>query len=157
MSKFTDQLKLYLKQDISDLSTLRILLDQEKESLKVRDNNLIEKLSQQKSQLVQQIESRSKLKARLIASSGMGTRPGEVESSLNTLNDDELMCLWKESRHKLVDCKEQNSVNGTIISRSLQRTNRLMMIVRGQNKTQNLYGDQGKEQNYGGSKRIGSA
>ena len=157
MSKFTDQLKLFLKQDISDLSSLKTLLGQEKDSLKVRDNDQIQTLSQQKSELVQQIESRSKLKARLIASSGMGIRPGEVESSLNTLNDAELMRLWKESRKKLVDCKEQNSVNGNIISRSLQRTNRLMMIVRGQNKAQNLYGNQGKEQNYGGSKRIGSA
>jgi len=157
MSQFTDQLKTLLKQDISDLNSLKALLYNEKLSLKIRDNTQIQQLSEQKAQLVQQIESRSKSKARLISSSGMGIRPGEVEISLNTLNDDELMTLWKESRRKLVDCKEQNTVNGSIISRSLQRTNRLMMIVRGQNKAQNLYGNQGKEQNYGGSKRIGSA
>jgi len=31
------------------------------------------------------------------------------------------------------------------------------MIVRGQNNSQNLYGQQGKEHNYTGSQRIGQA
>ena len=106
---------------------------------------------------VQQLESRAKVKARLIAKSGLGIKPGEVETKLHTLNDADLVNLWQTSRDKMQQCKDTNLINGNIISRSLQRTNKLMMIIRGQNKAQNLYGQQGKEQNYGSSHRIGQA
>jgi len=157
MSQFTEQLKELLKKDIVDLEALKSLLDKEKRTLTTRDTSEIKRLSEFKSATVQQLESRAKLKAKLIAASGLGIRPGEVEKKLSTLDDSELMTLWRDSRKKLNLCKDGNLVNGNIISRSIQRTNKLMMIVRGQNKTQNLYGQQGKEQNYSGTHRIGKA
>jgi len=157
MSEFTVQLKALLKQDIVDLDALKSLLEQEKRTLTTRNTTQIKKIAEHKSMTVQQLESRAKLKAKLIAASGLGMRPGEVEKTLSTLNDAELMTLWHESRNKLTNCKDSNLVNGNVISRSIQRTNKLMMIVRGQNKSQNLYGQQGKEQNYAGSHRIGKA
>lgn len=157
MSEFTEQLKNLLRQDIVDLDCLRKLLEQEKSTLSTRNVDQIKLLSTNKSQTVQQLESRAKLKAKLIAKSGLGIKPGHVEEKLHTLNDADLVNLWQTSRSKMQECKDINYVNGSIISRSLQRTNKLMMIVRGQNKKQNLYGQQGKEHSYGTSQRIGQA
>jgi len=157
MLQFIEQLKNLLKQDIVELNTLSKLLETEKETLKTRNSDQIEAISKSKSQIVHNLESRAKLKAKLIAKSGLGIRPGEVESKLTTLNDNELIELWQSSRNKMTLCKDLNYINGNIITRTLQRTNKLMMIVRGQNNKQNLYGQKGKEHSYAGSHRIGQA
>jgi len=154
---FKQQLKVLLKKEIIDLEALASLLYEEKETLKTRNSKQIELIAQNKSLQVEQLESRAKIKAKLMAESGLDIKPGEVEQKLNTLHDEELMGLWQSSRSKLNECKENNLVNGNILTHSLQRTNKLMMIVRGQNKSQKLYGQQGKEQSYAGSHRIGKA
>lgn len=157
MSTFTEQLKNLLRQDIVDLDSLRKLLEQEKLTLTTRNTEQIKLISNNKTQTVKQLESRAKIKAQLIAKSGLGIKPGQVEEKLQTLDDADLVNLWQTSRSKMQACKDMNYVNGSIINRSLQRTNKLMMIVRGQNKKQNLYGQQGKEHSYGSSQRIGQA
>jgi len=157
MSQFIEQLKQHLSQDLSDLDKLTELLRSEKELLKTRDHEAIQRTAKHKSELVGQIEQRSKTKAKLIASSGLGIKPGHVEASLSKLGDSELIELWKASRSKMELCKERNQVNGSIISRSLQRTNKLMSIIRGQNRNENLYSQQGKEQSLSGRHSIGKA
>jgi flagellar biosynthesis/type III secretory pathway chaperone len=157
MNQFTEELKHLLKQDIVDLESLGSLLEQEKITLTTRNTDKINQLAKVKSQTINQLEQRAKMKARLLAQSGLEVRPGQVESKLLTLNDTELMSLWQDSRSKLASCQQLNAVNGSIIAQSRQRVNKLMMIIRGQNKTQHLYGQQGKAQVYNSSQRIGEA
>ena len=157
MNQFIEELKKLLKQDIVDLIALNSLLEQEKITLTTRNTQKINKLAEHKSQTVSQLESRAKLKAKLIANSGLGIRPGQVEKKLSELHDEELMSLWKDSRSKLSDCQQQNTVNGNIISQSCQRVTKLMGIIRGQGKSPNLYGQQGKSHSFNSSHRIGKA
>ena len=157
MSQFTEQLKGLLKQDIADLASLGNLLELEKQTLKTRDSTRIDTLSKSKLEAIQKLESRAKLKATLLASSGLGISPGQVQTTLATLNDDELMDLWKSSTEQLAHCKDMNEINGNIIARSLQRTNRLMSIVRGQHKAPNLYSQKGRQESYSGSHKLGQA
>lgn len=157
MSMFQSQLKSTLKQDIQDLNSLSDLLKQEKELLKTRESKSIEALANKKSQIIKQIETRAKAKAKLFASSGLGIRPGKIESALQAMNDPELMSLWIASREKLTLCKEQNLVNGAIITRSKQRVGRLMDIIRGKHKAPNIYGQKGKEQSFSDNHRIAKA
>jgi len=157
MSQFIEQLKQLLKQDTVELNNLNKLLETEKETLKTRNSQKIQAIANSKQQIIQSLETRAKLKAKLIAKSGLGIRPGEVETTLKTLNDEELINLWQSSREKLSACKDKNHINGSIITRTLSRTNKLMSIVRGQNNSQKLYGQQGKERSYSGSQIIGQA
>lgn len=157
MNHFTDELKDLLKQDIIDLSSLKSLLEQEKITLTTRNTQKINQLAEHKSKTVAKLETRAKLKAKLMSGSGLGIRPGQVEEKLSTLNDQELMTLWQTSRDQLTECQEQNAVNGSIISQSRQRVTKLMTIIRGQNKTPNLYGQQGKTQSFSSSHSIGKA
>ena len=157
MNQFTADLKKLLKQDIIDLEALKSLLEQAKHTLTTRNTDKINQLAKEKSHTVSQLEQRAKMKAKLLANSGLEVRPGQVEAKLRTLQDTELMNLWQNSREKLAHYQHKNAVTGSIISQSTQRVNKLMRIIRGQNKTQHLYGQQGKAQAYNSSHRIGEA
>ncbi len=154
---FSVKLKNLLLQDLKDLETLKNLLEGEQEAITKRDTTTIQRVTQDKASIVATLESRTKVKAKLIASSGLGIKPGQVEIGLKRLNDSELMTLWRKTKDYSNDCQHLNAVNGNVIARSLQRTNKLMQIIRGQTQTNHLYGQQGKEQSYGGTHRIGQA
>ena len=151
------ELKHLLEQDIKDLDSLEQVLTSEKIALQERDTPEIESTSKNKASLIQQIEARAKQKAKLLATSGLKIKPGQVTPALVSLGDTQLLNLWKESVVKLKQCKEHNEINGTIISHSLSRTSKLMSIVRGQSNKPNLYGQQGKTQSYSNTQVLGKA
>lgn len=157
LEEFKDQLANTLKRDLEDLSNLQELLSAEKHHLIAREHQAIDQITQQKDALIKQIESRAKAKAKMLASSGLGIKPGEVTQSLAQLNSPALSELWQQSVDKLKHCKEQNEVNGRIIAMSLSRTNKLMSIIRGQSSVPALYGQQGKTHAVSGSHVLGKA
>lgn len=157
MQQFINQLSALLKADLAELNQLEFVLNKEKISLEHRDHQAIDKLTSQKQQLVQSLESRAKQKATLLACSPLKIRPGQVRDKICSLGDDQLIELWDQSVTKLGACKQSNLINGTIISHSLQRTNRVMSILRGQANIPTTYGQSGKARSYGGSTSIAKA
>ena len=154
MSNATENLKHLLRQDLKDLEALSQILNEEKDLLGTRNSDAIQLITKNKSALVQQIEGRAKQKAKLLASSGLGIKPGAVTQTLERLGDTELSELWKQSLEALKSCKDQNSVNGSIVSHTLQRTAKLMSIIRGQGNQTNLYGQKGKAKSMQGGNHI---
>lgn len=158
MQQFVEQLTALLNADFTELDQLDFVLGKEKTSLQQRDRVALDKLAAQKQQIIQAIEKRAKQKAALLASSPLKIRPGQVREKLASLNDPTLLALWDGSVAKLESCKQRNQVNGTIISHSLLRTNRLMNILRGHSSSPTTtYGQSGKTRNYGGSTTIARA
>lgn len=157
MSAFIQQLTSLLHADQADITSLSQVIQQEREALSSRDSIAINKITEHKKSLIQSIDQRAKQKAQLLAKSRLGIRPGKVTEGLRTLNDDQLLILWEDTRTALEKCKEENLTNGLLISRFLQRTNKLMSIIRGQGTSPSLYGQQGKETAYSGSQHIGKA
>jgi flagellar biosynthesis/type III secretory pathway chaperone len=158
MQQFVEQLTALLNADFTELDQLEFLLGKEKTCLQQRDRLGLEKLASQKQQIIQSIERRAKQKAALLASSPLKIRPGQVREKLSELNDKNLLALWDSTATKLDTCKQRNQVNGTIISHSLLRANRLMNILRGHSSSPTTtYGQTGKTRNYGGSTTLARA
>ena len=157
MSDSIEQLKTLVQQDISDLEQLNQVLIQEKQLLATRDVEQIKRISSQKDALVKQVETRAKQKAKLLATSGLGIKPGNVTATLETYGDQQLLTSWKASLELLDQCKRRNEVNGAIITRSQHRTAKLMTIIRGQNATPSLYGQKGKQSIMSGRQTLGRA
>jgi flagella synthesis protein FlgN len=151
------QLKQLLEKDLLDLEQLEKTLTEESKALSERKSDAISAYAELKSNLVDQIRQRAKAKARLLATSGAEIHPGEVRKGIEQFNDPELCELWDTSLERLKQCKEQNLVNGLVIQRSKQRTEKLMDLVRGKPQKQNLYGAQGSSQSISGSNRIAEA
>lgn len=157
MSAFSENLYSLLKTDLADIEQLQKALASERTAISSRSVTDIKRITEQKQLLLQSLDQRAKQKAQLIAQSGLGIRPGQVEASISKLNDEKLIALWRKTRSALEACKEKNKTNGLMISRSLQRTNKLMSIIRGQAKAPKLYGHQGKETNFSSQQHLGKA
>jgi flagella synthesis protein FlgN len=157
VEKFIDLLSRLLQQDLHELEILSRLLEQEKQALRNRDANEIQSLGQSKQELVLSLERRSRQKAQLLAKSPLRIRPGQVREKLVTLNNENLLQLWDRTQSAMSHCKERNLLNGKIISLSLQRTHRLMDLLRGQHSQPAIYGSQGKTHSSGGRSSLGKA
>jgi len=152
-----NELKALLRQDLADLDLLNTRLTEETEALKQRDAGSIKSLASAKSQLVNTIETRAKAKAKILGHPEIGVRPGQVSAGVAQLLDTELTELWQTSLENLENCQSINKVNGLVITRSLQRTQKIINIVRGQSTAPKLYGNQGNEVAYSGSQGIAKA
>ncbi len=157
MSDSIEQLKAAVTQDILDLEQLKQVLTHEKQLLATRESIQLKQVSVQKDSLVKLIETRAKQKAKLLATCGLGVKPGHVTEALEKFGDNALVKLWKQSLDLLEQCKQQNEVNGAIITRSQHRTAKLMTIIRGQNTSPTLYGDKGKTAVMSGRQTLGRA
>jgi len=121
------------------------------------NSDCIKTLLNQKTDLLTSIEQRAKIKARLMAESGLGIRPGKVEKLLLTIPDPELHSLWQSVNTQLLLCKEKNKVNEKIVSHSLKRVNQMMSILRGQQNTPSLYASSGRKKSLAAGQYIGEA
>lgn len=152
-----DRLKTLLQEDIKDLTKLSSILNKERSALKERAHTSIEQLASEKSICIKSIEHRAKEKARLFIDAGYQIKKGEFERIISEIPDESLQSLWRKVNIGLKFCQDQNTVNGTVVSHSLKRVNKLMDIVRGQNTKPNLYGASGKESAIGGLNSIAKA
>ena len=152
-----DRLKALLQEDLKDLTHLSEILQKERSAIKERSTDNIKKISSEKSSSLKSIEYRAKQKAQLFVAAGYSIKAGAFERAVVEMNDPELNILWTEVNQALKHCKEQNTVNGTVVSHSLKRVNKLMSIIRGQNNKPNLYGSSGREHAIGGMNSIAKA
>ena len=152
-----DRLKTLLQEDLNDLANLNEILQKERAAIKDRSTDDIQKISAEKSSSLKSIEYRAKQKAQLFVAAGYSIKAGAFEQAVVKMNNPELNTLWTEVNQALRHCKEQNTVNGTVVSHSLKRVNKLMSIIRGQNNKPNLYGSSGREHAMGGMNSIAKA
>lgn len=152
-----DRLKTLLQEDLNDLAQLNEILQNERSAIKDRSTDSIQKISAEKSSLLKTIEYRAKQKAQLFVEAGHAIKAGAFEQAVVAINNTELTALWTKVNQALKHCKDQNAVNGTVVSHSLKRVNKLMNIIRGQNNKPNLYGASGREHAIGGMNSIGKA
>lgn len=157
MTILVDRLKTLLQEDLNELAQLNEILQKERSALKDRSTDDIKQISSEKSAHLKSIEYRAKQKAKLFVEAGHPIKTGAFEKAILEMNDAELNSLWKKVNKALRLCKEQNTVNGTVVSHSLKRVNKLMNIIRGQNNKPNLYGSTGRENAMGGMNSIAKA
>ncbi len=152
-----DRLKALLQEDLKDLTRLSEILINERSSLEERSSTTLQQITSDKSACLKTVEYRAKEKARLFVDAGYTIKAGEFEKVVSTISDPALHALWKEVSQKLKHCKDQNTINGTVVSHSLKRVNKIMNIIRGQHNKPNLYGSSGKEHAIGGLNSIAKA
>lgn len=143
--RFTE-LKTLLNQDLSLLTDLTALLEQEQGALGENDMATLEALVSTKHGILDRIRDNAKEKIRHLVTAGFKPTSGVPSTFLQGLGDEDLSTLWQDVHQAMAQCQGANSINGQIITHLQKRTGRLSEIIRGVNPNQKLYGAGGREE-----------
>lgn len=148
MNKALEQLDTLLRSDLQSLQELNRVLAREHQALEKNSAESLNELSETKNQLLEALRQRARQKVRLLVE--MGFRPDQGASSEFLSGKDvdpAIQNLWQKAQTGLEICQRQNAVNGRIISHMQRRLSRMADILRGNDRSQRLYGSAGETHN----------
>ncbi len=134
-----------LKQQIILSHELLKRLQQEKSALAQGSPDEIEQAATHKSQASMDIENQQQQIAALF-NEPQGNYIEHFTTHYDGDNKELLQQAWKDLGAILKQCQHQNAVNSKIIYVSHQNTQHVINLLFGQEKQQNLYGPDGKDQ-----------
>ncbi|TVP58071.1 MAG: flagellar protein FlgN [Halomonadaceae bacterium] len=148
MTQVLEQLTTLLRNDLENLKALNHTLGQEHRALESNNADSLTALSSEKEQLLAALRQRARQKVRLLVELGFRPDLGSPSAFLvKQAVSPELLGLWQKAQTGLEICQRQNSVNGRIISHMQRRLARMADILRGNDRSQRLYGSAGETRN----------
>ncbi len=126
--------------------TMAELLDKERDALANSESTLINQLSQQKRQLLTELESLAKRRLQLVTQLGYKREMGSVRGFLSQRDPSQALAQsWDTLHRQLQLCADKNLINGRIISLSQRKTEMTLNVLRGQiNQNNTAYDRMGK-------------
>lgn len=138
-----------LKTDLSLLGQLEQTLLTERSALEDRQLDRLQQATQQKLDLLQQVRQNARERQSWLDSTGL---PAKRFLELMAVKAPAVHSLYRQAEQKLGDIKRQNDVNGRILHRSQQVTERLLDILRGKGLVRTMvYGNDGRTRADAGS------
>ena len=143
-----EELETLLGSDLQSLQQLNRALAREHQALEHNSADDLSALSEEKNRLLETLRQSARRKVHLLVE--MGFRPNQgVPSQFLRENgaSDALLGLWQKAQTGLEICQRKNAVNGRIINHMQRRLSRMADILRGNDRSQRLYGSAGETQN----------
>jgi flagellar biosynthesis/type III secretory pathway chaperone len=129
MDTFQVRFAEILQNELGQLARLELVLGQEHEALKLRDNEILAKNTKEKQELIVSIEALGRSRLELLQSGGKGK---DKESLLAFVNaEPQLRSQWDELEAVLLRCQKQNQINGVLLEKGKQQTQQLLGILLG--------------------------
>lgn len=148
-------------EDIASCRALLTLLDEEREALKSRDTDALERIIRDKANHLSSLESNAKQRTQIVQSLPGAKQVGADQKTLwlQLLAEQipQLLEQWEELGQLFQRCQAENEINGRLLSRNKQVFNRILSIVRGQNLADNLYTAKGNKGPGGNRHSLGEA
>ncbi|MGD8588182.1 MAG: flagellar protein FlgN [Chromatiales bacterium] len=161
MDKIAIQLRHFdgLLQDGIEQTTLLIeLLKEEYRSLQHMDPTNLETITQQKKELLHNLQSIAKSQDTLLQNMGYSTDPEGMENYINNLDDEsQLKCKWDNLQDLLAKCKKQNEINKGVITISRRQATNALDLLYGLSAGTKTYGPTGESQSDRQSNSLGKA
>ena len=152
-----DDLITLLQQDYQSLNTLHELLMQEKDLLRDGEAQSLERLTKEKSVLLEQVREQAKSKIRLLVQMGYRPEQGSPSRYIQASGMTPLIEAWQAAEAALTACQELNSTNSRVVYHLQQRLGRLTDIIRGSSAQAKLYGASGEQTSVGQRNKLASA
>lgn len=119
-----------VQRELDELAKLEEILRQEHDTLKQRDSDALIEITQVKQKLIESVESFWNERLVLLQGAGYST---DKEAVLNLVStDSQLVSQWDELESVLLNCQQQNQVNGLLVDMSRQQTQQLLSILLGE-------------------------
>lgn len=146
-----------IEQGINACQKLLILLEDERNALKARDTQELERIIKDKSTNLLALEQGAKQRTSWLKVNGNeATFEHTWAEHINQLSP-ALSAQWAQFKSLLEECQTHNEVNGKMLARNQQVFKRLVAIVRGQSDQQPLYTPKGSRGAGSGYHNLGEA
>jgi flagellar biosynthesis protein FlgN len=152
-----EQASSNIEQSINACQKLLILIEEERDALKMRDTVALERIIKDKSTNLLALEVGAKQRTAWLQTSGIN---GDLEHAWTqqlTHFAPNLNGRWLQFKSVLEDCKAQNDINGKMLARNQQVVKRLVAIVRGQGDNPPLYSPKSSRSSSQGYNKFGEA
>lgn len=143
--------------DITACESLLELFESEREALKMRDSDSLDKILQDKSDYLQKLEQSAVMRQQWSRQVARNDASVAWDELLNSLADTNVKEQWTMLKALFKRCKEENEINGRLVARNQQVFGRLIEILRGQTAAPNLYNANGSASAGAGSNKFGEA
>ena len=137
-----------LKLDLQHSSRLLELLQQERSTLQQRDSNALAALVEEKDQLIAKLDQSAKLRTQWLQQLGYELNSKSWKALIDQQNSPVIQTLWQKLESTIKECRDNNEINGRLISRSQQTLTKLLNILRGKRASTQLYGRDGNTDNH---------
>jgi len=146
-----------IESDTKACEALITLFDDERQALKERNLDALDKILEHKSAYLLTLEKSANTRFSWAKQYAQSPSSDTWEALLTQLKQPALIQAWNELKTLFARCKQQNEINGRLIARNQQVFTRLVEIVRGQTQAPTLYGSSGAASSYTGSHSVGEA
>lgn len=151
-NSFADMAKTQLEQQVSVTEQLLTMLQKEYRLLKREEEGDLNELSQQKLNLVNQLETLSQNWLASLKQANVEITLDGIHDGLTTQDPDgslELVNRWEKLGELATECQRQNTVNGAILVVREQTTQTALDILRGKVPGEDAtYSAKGRSANY---------
>ena len=147
----TTYMQDYLDRQLQDAQALLELLGNEREALSGNDGEAIEAFAASKYRLAREVETATQQCNQLLEQSGFDTNKSGIEKFFQSCGEPHATAFssrWKECQDILLQCQQENRVNGKLIDSSKRRIKQAISILQGQPVDEELYGKRGNTVNH---------
>lgn len=151
------QIQQQILRDTQTCEDLLKLLNQERDALRERNMDELERILLEKASRLETLENSANERSKLARAYASGSDQENWRELISKLNDEKLDQSWQKLKELLHSCKLENEVNGKLLTRNHQIYSRLLDIVRGQSQAPSLYTSRGNSSSSGSSNLVGEA
>ncbi|WP_053981362.1 flagella synthesis protein FlgN [Marinagarivorans algicola] len=135
-----------INRDINACNQLISLLEHEHTALLARDTDSLERIINEKSALLSQLNQSAIIRTQWInhyKNSAQDSQEAMINSFSELASEAGLQVQWEHLQSLFQQCKAANDINGKTMARSQVTNERLLNILRGQHNTSHLYDGKG--------------
>lgn len=136
-----------LEQELGLVSALNQVLERETEALRERDPTTLQRLINDKLDLVQRLEQLGKRRQQWLGNAASTDRWRQLLAARSE-GDGSLLEIWRSIEERAGTCRDLNTINEKVLLRTRQSANRLLGLLRGEPVESGVYTPYG--QNSGG-------
>ncbi|MFT7560579.1 MAG: flagella synthesis protein FlgN [Flavobacteriales bacterium] len=152
-----DQLNEHIVQNIATCHSLMALLHKEQEALQNRDADVIESIIKSKIPLLETLEHSARLRSEWTQRAQQAPGQEGWNSLLDELAHSDIRNLWRQLTDLYQKTREQNEINGKLLSRHQKTVGRVLDVMRGRTSAPTLYTAAGASSSYANTTRMGEA
>lgn len=158
MSLDINALRQMIAQDTTAVAQLKVLLAQERSLLEQRKQDGLQRIIEQKSELVDVLNGNAKLRQQVLIALKLPPNAAGWDTFLQrNVATQPLRADWTAVVAEFEECQRMNDVNGKMIARSQQTLNHLLGLLRGKVPSPSLYNAQGAKTQYASSYTVAKA